>query len=264
MLNLSDIRKKAREGKKKPKAKDRPAPTQEPKDALQEGVEAPPERQAPEPSLEPAPPAPVSPAPSAASKPSAGAATGALPQPSPSPAPSDPLEALFSLGSQLTLATEEAYFAGLAGASDEVHEDQRQFLSFSLGEEEYMVDIRQVREIIKVREITDIPRAPYFILGIISLRGNIIPVYDLKKRLKLGTVEPSADNRIVVCQEEGRIVGLLVEKINEVVRLFDRQIETTPAMLTGLDRDLVEGVGRHEGRMMILLDLSNVLDAELF
>jgi len=176
----------------------------------------------------------------------------------------DPLEALFNFRGDVDFATEEDYFQGLVGESLKVDDDLRQMLSFSLGDEEYMIDICDVREIIKMREVTDIPRAPYFILGIISLRGSIIPVFDLKKRLKLGSVEESPDVRIVVCQKGELTVGLMVERINQVVRLPLKNIESTPAILSGLDRDLVEGVGRHQGKMMILLDLPSVMDAELF
>ena len=89
-------------------------------------------------------------------------------------------------------------------------------------------------------------------------------VYDLKKRLKLGAVEASADVRIVVCQKGPLVVGLMVERINQVVRLANKNVESTPAILSGLDRDLVEGVGRYQGKMLVLLDLVSVMDAELF
>ncbi len=173
----------------------------------------------------------------------------------------DPLDALFRLHPEVDLATEETYLGGLAEKESGVK--HRQWLTFSLGAEEYSLDIENVREIIKPREISDIPRAPEFVLGIISLRGIIIPVFDLKKRLKLGQVDPSPASRIIVCQEDERMVGLLVENITQVVRLPEAGIEPPPAVLSGLDRDLVEGVGRHQGRMIILLNLGNVLDAEL-
>lgn len=211
------------------------------------------------PAAEPQPAPPIDPVP----MPVPDAVTEPEPEPE-STHHDDPLEALFNFRGDVDFATEEAYFEGLVGEAVKDDEDLRQMLSFSLGDEEYMIDIRDVREIIKMREITDIPRAPYFILGVISLRGNIIPVFDLKKRLKLGAVESSPDVRIVVCQKGELIVGLMVERINQVVRLPLRSIESTPAILSGLDRDLVEGVGRYQGKMLILLDLPSVMDAELF
>ncbi|PLX82576.1 MAG: hypothetical protein C0617_13720 [Desulfuromonas sp.] len=175
----------------------------------------------------------------------------------------DPLEALFAWRPELDLATEESYLQGLIDHRREETRDLRQWLAFTLGAEEYAVDIEHVGEIIKPREITDIPRAPEFILGIISLRGIITPVFDLKKRLNLGVGELTPMSRIVICQQGDRHVGLLVDRISHVVRLHSAQIEPPPGVLSGLDRDMVEGVGRDQERMMILLHLPSVLDAEL-
>lgn len=159
--------------------------------------------------------------------------------------------------------SKSAEFSGPSGQQEREEEEFRQYLTFSLGSEEYALDIADIREIIKPREITDIPRVPEFILGIISLRGIIIPIFDLKKRLNLGSITLTPMSRIVVCQLEDRIVGLLVDSITQVVRLPAGHIEPPPPVLSGLDRDLVEGVGRHQGRMMILLNLSCAMDAEL-
>jgi len=179
------------------------------------------------------------------------------------PVDGDPLEAFFRLRPEMELATEESYLQGLLEREQERHQDLRQWLTFSLGSEEYALDIGDIREIIKPREITDLPRVPDFILGIISLRGVIIPVFDLKMRLKLGAVEISSESRIIVCQHEDRFAGLVVDNLNQVVSLSGQGIEPPPAVLSGLDRDMVKGVGRYQGRMLILLNLSNVLDAEL-
>lgn len=161
------------------------------------------------------------------------------------------------------LGSEESYLEALRQPVADEMRNQRQLLSFSLGSEDYALDIECIREIIKPREVTDIPRVPEFILGIISLRGIIIPVYDLKQRLKLGKTEISPASRIVVSQHGERVVGLLVDSISQVIRLPVQNIEPPPAVLSGLDRDMVEGVGRVQGRMMILLHLSCVVDAEL-
>lgn len=180
------------------------------------------------------------------------------------PAGGDPLDALFNGPAELDLATEEIYLQGLAERErKQESEDARQCLAFSLGDEEYALDIGVIREIIKPREITDVPRVPDFILGIISLRGVIIPIFDLKQRLKLGAAEISPNSRIIVCHQGDRSAGLLVDRLNQVVRLPGQDIEPPPAVLSGLDREMVEGVGRYRGRMMILLDLSSVLTAEL-
>ena len=149
--------------------------------------------------------------------------------------------------------------------SDELvlSEQDRQWLTFFLQGEEYAMDIETVNEIIKPREITDIPRVPDFILGIVSLRGIVVPVYDLARRLNLGEVEVGPQSRIIVCHHGNGLVGLLVDSIAQVVRLNERKIEAPPAMLSGLDREYIAGIGRDQGRMLILLQLHNVLNPEL-
>lgn len=151
------------------------------------------------------------------------------------------------------------------GRSDELvlAEQDRQWLTFFLQGEEYAMDIESVNEIIKPREITDIPRVPGFILGIVSLRGIVVPVYDLARRLNLGQVDVGPQSRIIVCHHGDGLIGLLVDSIAQVVRLNERKIEAPPAILSGLDREFIAGIGRFQGRMLILVQLHNVLNPEL-
>lgn len=170
------------------------------------------------------------------------------------------LDLLFTATEEFALSTD--------GPSDEIVESpvdireqaSRQYLAFNLDDEEYALDIKQISEIIKVREFTDIPRAPGFILGIISLRGVVVPVFDLRCRLNLGVSEIMSTTRIVVCQHEDVSVGLLVDSINQVVNLNDDEVEPPPGVLSGLDREMVSGLGRYQGRMIILLNIESVLD----
>jgi len=175
----------------------------------------------------------------------------------------DALDEIFSGAADFDLATEESYLQGLQEQDPSGAVEKQQWLTFGLGGEHYAVDIRYVRELIKPREITDIPRVPDFILGIISLRGIIVPIYDLRRRLKLRASEIDLNTRIVVCEQGERIAGLLVDNITQVVKFAEQEIEPPPAVLSGLDRELVEGVGRVQGKMIVLLDLPSVLDAEL-
>lgn len=135
----------------------------------------------------------------------------------------------------------------------------RRWLAFSLGSEDYALDISVIREILKPREITEIPRVPDFLLGIISLRGNIIPVFDLKRRLGLGKATIDQESRIIVCQEGERLAGLLIDRITQVTSIQDERIEPPPAIFTGRDRALLDGVGRIDGSVLILLNIANVL-----
>lgn len=174
------------------------------------------------------------------------------------------LDKLFSEETLQDFATEESYEQVLS--TDVADQDQsglRQYLAFNLASEEYALDITQISEIIKVRELTDIPRVPDYILGIISLRGVVVPIFDLNKRFRLGETTVTTSSRIVVCQVDELQAGLLVDSINQVITMNEENIEPPPAVLSGIDRELVSGVGRYQGRMIILLQLKSVLDIEL-
>lgn len=146
-----------------------------------------------------------------------------------------------------------------AATGKRVETISRRWLAFSLGSEDYALDISMIREILKPREITEIPRVPEFLLGIISLRGNIIPIFDLKRRLGLGGATIDEDSRIIVCQEGDRLAGLLIDRITQVTSILEEGIEPPPAIFSGRDRALLDGVGRVQGNVMILLNIANVL-----
>jgi len=170
------------------------------------------------------------------------------------------LDRLFAGMSGVQLATEEVYQTTLASQDLQEEADFSQYLAFQLGSEEYALDITRISEIIKPREYTDIPRVPEFILGLVSLRGVVVPVFDLRRRFGLGECALGPASRIVVCREDEVTAGLLVDSINQVIRLAGERIEPPPAVLSGVDRNLVERVGRYQGRMIILLNLASVLD----
>lgn len=170
----------------------------------------------------------------------------------------DRLDQLFSWDPQ----QDEILFKGSATHNvDEkkVASISRRWLAFSLGSEDYALDISVIREILKPREITEIPRVPEFLLGIISLRGNIIPIFDLKRRLGLGVAMIDQDSRIIVCQEGDRLAGLLIDRITQVTSIQEERIEPPPAIFTGRDRALLDGVGRVQENVLILLNIANVL-----
>ncbi len=175
----------------------------------------------------------------------------------------DGLDRLFGSSYALDLASAEGDVAVIDDEHRELETTETQCLAFSLGDEEYALNIVGISEIIKVKEFTDVPRAPGFVLGVISLRGVVVPVFDLAERLNLGKSELTANSRIVVCQSGEITAGLLVDSINQVIKLADDSIEPPPAVLSGLERDFMTGVGRHKGRMVILLDVENVLNIEM-
>jgi purine-binding chemotaxis protein CheW len=136
--------------------------------------------------------------------------------------------------------------------------------TFFLSGEEYGVDVRVVQEIIRVSEITPVPRAPGFIKGVINLRGRVIPVVDLKRKLALGEVSEAArQSRIVVVKVRDRLVGLLVDGASQVLKVPVASVEAAPEEVVEIDANYLRGVAKLENRLIMLLDLTKVLSLEL-
>jgi len=141
-------------------------------------------------------------------------------------------------------------------ASDEVEE----YLCFKVADEEYALSIMAIKEIIKPREVTEVPRMPGFVSGVISLRGIIIPIMDMRLRLSLPVRQATGRERILVLKTSSGLCGVLVDEVIQVVRIGSSAIEGPPAILDGVDREFVMGLGRHDNRMLILLNLESILD----
>jgi len=139
---------------------------------------------------------------------------------------------------------------------------QQQLVSFRLGIEEYGVSIMKVQEIIRMQEITKVPQMPNFIEGIINLRGNVIPIIDLRKRFGLMHVERTGESRIVVVSVRDRVMGIIVDGVSEVLRLSDEQVEPPPPAVSHIGRDYIKGVGKLDKRLLILLDIDKILSSE--
>lgn len=145
---------------------------------------------------------------------------------------------------------------------EEELEDLVELICFALEDEEYAIRLQDVREVIKMKNITVVPKAPVYIPGIISLRGQIIPVFDLRKRVGLATKEFDRFTRIIVVNSNGEKVGLIVDVITGVARINEKLIEPTPAVISGIEASFISGVGRYQGRMLIILNLPRVIDTE--
>lgn len=130
-----------------------------------------------------------------------------------------------------------------------------QLVSFQLGPEEYAIDILGVQEIIRVVEITRVPNAPHYVEGVLNLRGKIIPIINLRRRLGLSSTEHTKDTRIVVVDVAHLLLGFIVDSVEEVLRLPEEFIEPPPSTGRGGADEFHKGVGRVEGRLLILLDL---------
>jgi purine-binding chemotaxis protein CheW len=137
--------------------------------------------------------------------------------------------------------------------------------TFFLGDEEYGVDVRVVQEIIRVTEITQVPRAPEFVKGVINLRGRIIPVVDLKRKLGLGEVALGRTSRVVVVKLRERLIGLLVDGASQVLKVAVSCIEAAPDEIVdaAIEQSSIRGVAKLEKRLIILIDLARILALEL-
>ena len=156
-----------------------------------------------------------------------------------------------------------SFFGSQSREEKKAAEATEHLATFFLAGEEYGVDVRLVQEIIRVAEITQVPRAPEFVKGVINLRGRIIPVIDLKKKLALGQVDPSRQARIVVVKVRERLMGLLVDGASQVLKVPVSVIEAAPDEVVEIDASYIRGVAKLETRLIILVDLPKVLSTEL-
>ncbi len=135
-----------------------------------------------------------------------------------------------------------------------------ELLAFWVADEEYAVEITEIQEIIKLPIITDVPRAHPSVMGIISLRGTIVPVVDLRLLLGLERRVISRQSRILVLRADGDPVGLLVDQVTSVVRLESDAVEPPPRAMQRHASEMLSGVGRLGGRLIIILNAAAVLD----
>ena len=137
-----------------------------------------------------------------------------------------------------------------------------QLVTFSIGEEEFGVNILKVQEIIRTMEITKVPRAPEFVEGVINLRGKVIPIIDLRRRFGLAPKAHDKNTRIIVIEINNIIVGFVVDAVSEVLRIPASTVEPPPPVVAGVDSDYISGVGKLQDRLLIMLDLDKLLSSE--
>jgi purine-binding chemotaxis protein CheW len=134
-----------------------------------------------------------------------------------------------------------------------------QLVGFRIGRETFGLPISIVREIIRVPEITAVPDAPDYVEGVINLRGRIIPVVDLRKRFGETLLEADKKNRVVVVELERRAIGLIVNSASEVLRIPPSEIQHPSDVFPEGELHFITGVGKFNGRLVILLDMSRML-----
>lgn len=140
--------------------------------------------------------------------------------------------------------------------------DNREFLVFSLGDEEYAIDILKVQEIRGYENVTRIANAPDFIKGVTNLRGVIVPIVDLRIKFHLDSVEYGGQTVVIVVNVGDRIVGIVVDGVSDVMTLTPEQIKPAPEFGVTLSSDFLSGLGSLEDRMLVLVDIDKLLTSE--
>jgi purine-binding chemotaxis protein CheW len=175
-------------------------------------------------------------------------------------------EELDSLGLEcfdLTMFSDEESYEDAFDEAGEVDKNLLQLLCFNLADEEYAIDIMNMKEIIKLREFTEVPRSPDFITGVISLRGVIIPVFDLRKRLGLEAKEYDRNTRIIIAKDNNKNWGMVVDEVLQVIRIPEESLEPPPPVISGISAEFITGIGKYENRFAIIMNLKNVLDIDI-
>jgi purine-binding chemotaxis protein CheW len=133
-------------------------------------------------------------------------------------------------------------------------------VGFRVGRETYGVPITSLHEIVRVPEITAVPDAPDYVEGVINLRGKIVSVLDLRKRLGETEIAPSKRNRILVVEHRGRLCGLIVDSASDVLKIPAADVDPSPTEFVEGGLNCVTGLGKYQGRLIVLLDIAKVLD----
>ena len=134
-------------------------------------------------------------------------------------------------------------------------------VGFRVGRETYGVPITSLHEIVRVPEITAVPDAPEYVEGVINLRGKIVSVIDLRKRFGQPAPADHRQNRILVVEHRGRLSGMIVDGASEVLKIPQSDIEPAPTVIEECGLDCVTGLGKYNGRLIILIDVNKVLDS---
>jgi len=147
-----------------------------------------------------------------------------------------------------------------AAAQGATRDDQLlQLVSFEIGNEEFGVDILKVQEINRMLQVTRVPNAPEYIEGVINLRGKVIPVVDLRKKLGLEPRDHDKNTRVIVMELRGRVVGFVVDAVREVLRIPRSVTEPPPTLAAGERADFITAVGKLDDRLLTLLDLDAMM-----
>ena len=131
-----------------------------------------------------------------------------------------------------------------------------------MGNEDYGVDIQTVKEVIRFKAITRLPKAPDFVKGVINLRGDIIPIIDLRERFGMEQKEYTDMTRVIVVEVDGRSIGTVVDSVSHVIRIEEGEIEPPPPCVGKISEEYIRGVGKVDEKLVVLLNIDRILTAE--
>ena len=146
-------------------------------------------------------------------------------------------------------------------ALDKGKDAGNEYLAFTLGQEEYGIDILKVQEIRGYEAVTRIANAPAFVKGVINLRGIIIPVVDMRIKFNLGKAEYNQFTVVIILNINGRVMGMVVDSVSDVTTLSPEQVKPAPEMGTAFNADYLVGLGTIDERMLILIDIDKLMSS---
>jgi len=138
----------------------------------------------------------------------------------------------------------------------------QQFVIFSVDEQIYGVEILKIKEVVSYQEITPLPNMRAFIKGIINLRGIILPVFDLREKFKLPETTYTSFHAIIVMEVSGRVMGIIVDEISDVVDLFPEEVQAASSLPPGVQAEYMKGIGKKESELIVLLDVDRLLSPD--
>lgn len=138
----------------------------------------------------------------------------------------------------------------------------RQFVKFTVGTQDFGVDIMLVREISKIQEMQKVPNTPPFVEGLMNLRGQVLTIFNLRKRLGMPEQEFDENSKIIIVWHNDIQIGFTVDKVSEIVKADESNIESTPPSVPGIDKRFLSGVIKTGDNLLLTLDLTNVLSAD--
>lgn len=137
-----------------------------------------------------------------------------------------------------------------------------QYVIFSVNEQTYGIEILKIKEVVSYRKITPLPNTRGFIKGIINLRGVVLPVFDLREKFNLPETTYTHFHTIIVIEILGRVMGIIVDEISDVVEILPEEVQSTSNLPPGIKTEYMKGVGEKENRLIVLLDIDRLLNPE--